>query len=197
MQTRDYVFIGILIVNFFALCATIYSVRRQSKSIDAKNYYDIKKYLSDAWRKYMESEQSTKDFNFIEILSILEARISPQLPYSPESRNPLSCARRGKMISSAWAGIGLTGEGYIHGIGYLGESEDGDCRIRFRNEPPVFKRRRADSLELPLLGEVRCPLQMRMPALPALVRFSPGEERRGWIRCRRENENNDISRKIQ
>ncbi len=72
MQTRDYVFIGILIVNIFALCATIFSVRRQSKAIDAKNYFDIKKELSDAWRKYMASEQGAKDFNFIEILSLLE-----------------------------------------------------------------------------------------------------------------------------
>ena len=34
-------------------------------------------------------------------------RISPHLPYSPESGVPLSCARRGKTISSAWAGIKL------------------------------------------------------------------------------------------
>ena len=72
-----------------------------------------------------------------------------------------------------------------------------DNRILNRNDPSIFRRRRADSFELPLYGEVRRPLQKRMPALLALVRFSPGEERRGWIRCRRENENNHIFDKIR
>ena len=77
MEIRDYVFICILIVNLGALCATIFSNRRQSKAIDAKNYFDIKKNLGDAWREYLiskenESQENEERFNFFEILSLLE-----------------------------------------------------------------------------------------------------------------------------
>ena len=77
MEIRDYVFISILIVNLGALCATIFSISRQSKAIDAKNYFDIKKNLADAWRKYLiskesESQEKEEKFNFFEILSLLE-----------------------------------------------------------------------------------------------------------------------------
>ena len=51
----------------------------------------------------------------------------PRICRTPlESGVPLSCARRGKTISSAWIGIGLTGEEAFSWNRVFGRSEDGE-----------------------------------------------------------------------
>lgn len=72
MEVRDYVFMGILVVNVCALGATLWSIHRQSKATDARNYFYIKEKIADAWRRYGISGKGEKDFNFSEILSLLE-----------------------------------------------------------------------------------------------------------------------------
>jgi len=72
MEVRDYVFIGILVVNVCALGATLWSIRKQSKATDARNYFYIKEKIGAAWRRYSISEKNEEDFNFSEILSLLE-----------------------------------------------------------------------------------------------------------------------------
>lgn len=72
MEVRDYIFTGILVVNVFALGATLWSIRRQSKATDAKNYFYIKEKIANAWKEYRISKESEGNFNFSEILSLLE-----------------------------------------------------------------------------------------------------------------------------
>ena len=70
--TRADIALLALIVNIFALFFTAWWIRRQVKAIDINNYFQIQEKFSHAWRKIRDESKEKKDFEFIELLNLLE-----------------------------------------------------------------------------------------------------------------------------
>lgn len=61
-----------LIVNICALFCTAWWIRRQVHAVDINNYFQIQEKISHAWLKFRDESEEKKDFEFIELLNLLE-----------------------------------------------------------------------------------------------------------------------------
>lgn len=70
MDLRDWIFLGILIVNAVALFINAVALRRQWQATDVRSYFQIIEKLTDAWRRYGNSKGK---FDLVEVLNLLES----------------------------------------------------------------------------------------------------------------------------
>ena len=61
-----------LIVNIFAFFRAAWWIRRQAHAVDVNNHFQIQEKISHAWRKYRDESKEKKDFEFVELLNLLE-----------------------------------------------------------------------------------------------------------------------------
>lgn len=61
-----------LIINIFAFLCTAWWIRRQVQVADINNYFRIQEKIPQAWRKFRDESEEKKDFEFIELLNLLE-----------------------------------------------------------------------------------------------------------------------------
>ena len=62
----------VLFVNIFAFFCTAWWIRRQVHAVDVNNHFQIQEKISHAWRKYRDESKEKKDFEFVELLNLLE-----------------------------------------------------------------------------------------------------------------------------
>ena len=80
MDLKDWIFIGILSVNGIALSVNMLalfftwrSIHRQSNVTDIRLYFQITEKLTDGWRRCIDSEEKARNFEFAEVLNLLES----------------------------------------------------------------------------------------------------------------------------
>ena len=73
LTTKDWIYIGVLVVNIIALGFTGWSVLRQAKATDLNGYFQFRDQFSTAWRRFRDASAEDREYEFIEILGLLEA----------------------------------------------------------------------------------------------------------------------------
>ncbi len=76
LTTKDWIYIGALVVNVIALGFTGWSVRRQAKATDLNGYFQIRDQFSTAWRRFKDVKDGPEEdrkFELTEIFNLLEA----------------------------------------------------------------------------------------------------------------------------
>lgn len=73
MDLKDWIFIGILSVNILLLLLTWRSIHRQWNVTDIGLYFQITEKLTDGWRRCKDSKEKARNFEFVEVLNLLEA----------------------------------------------------------------------------------------------------------------------------
>ena len=73
MDSGDWILLGLLILNGVTLGFTAWWIRRQARTNDLKSYLQLREQFTNGWRKFRDAEEKKKEFEFIEVLSLLEA----------------------------------------------------------------------------------------------------------------------------
>ena len=73
MDSGDWILLGLLFLNGVTLGFTAWWIRRQARTTDLKSYLQLREQFSSSWRKFRDAEEHNKDFEFVEVLSLLEA----------------------------------------------------------------------------------------------------------------------------
>lgn len=73
LTTGDWINIGLLGAAVWALWYSALSVRVQARAADFTSYLDMQSRYAEAWRRYRDAQEEHKDFEFIEVLNLIEA----------------------------------------------------------------------------------------------------------------------------
>lgn len=80
MTIKDWVHMGLLVVNVIALGVNIAalwftgrSVRRQARATDLNGYFQIREQFSTAWRRFRDAEEENREFELTEIFGLFES----------------------------------------------------------------------------------------------------------------------------
>ena len=73
LSSRDWIYIGALVVNVIALGFTGWSARRQAKAADLNAYFQFMEQFSAAWRRFRDAPEKNREFELTEIFGLFEA----------------------------------------------------------------------------------------------------------------------------
>ncbi len=73
LTTKDWIFIGALVVNVIALGFTGWSVYRQAKATDLNAYFQFMEQCLAAWRRFRGAQEKDREFELTEIFNLFEA----------------------------------------------------------------------------------------------------------------------------
>ena len=72
MDSGDWILFGLLVLNGITLGFTAWWIRRQARTSDLNSYLQIREQFSNSWRKFRDAEEKNKNFELVEVLSLLE-----------------------------------------------------------------------------------------------------------------------------
>lgn len=73
LTSKDWIYIGALVVNVIALGFTGWSIRRQAKAADLQAYFQFTEQISSAWRRFRDVPEENREFELVEIFNLFEA----------------------------------------------------------------------------------------------------------------------------
>ena len=71
-MNTNWIFIGALVVNIFAFLSAAWAIHRQTHALDLSSYFQFTEQFSNKWREFKNAEKKDKEFEFVEVLNLLE-----------------------------------------------------------------------------------------------------------------------------
>lgn len=72
MTSGDWINSCLLLVAIATLVWTALSLRRQAQASDFSSYLQLTERYARAWRAFRDANQATKEFEFVEVLNLIE-----------------------------------------------------------------------------------------------------------------------------
>jgi len=73
LSPADWIQTAVLLVGVASLLWTTSALRQQARATDFENYLALQEKFAEAWRRFRDADDSTKEFEFTEVLNLLEA----------------------------------------------------------------------------------------------------------------------------